>query len=134
MSLTCIPEEKTRAPGLTCQSMSERSIVLELLSRIEREAQRRNATRVRRVTVRIGEISGVDADLLVAAFTAGAERTVCHGAELQVRRVAARWSCPRCGIDLARGAVLRCERCRVPALLREGNEMEIEQIDIEVAT
>lgn len=113
--------------------MSERSIVLALLGRIEREAQRRNATRVRRVKVRIGEMSGVDADLLAAAFAAGAERTVCHGAELQVHRVPARWICPRCGIDIPRGAALRCDRCGAPALLREGNEMEIEQIDVEVA-
>lgn len=114
--------------------MSERSIVLALLRRIEQEAQRRNATRVRKVRVRIGEISGVDPDLLAAAFAAGAERTVCHGAELEVSRVAARWICPSCGVDIARGGPLSCARCGAPALLREGNEMEIEQIDMEVAS
>lgn len=113
--------------------MSEQSVVLALLGRIEREAQRRNATRVRRVTVRIGELSGVDPDLLAAAFAAGAEGTVCHGAELQVLRTAAAWSCPSCRIDVARGAPLRCARCGTPATLREGNEMELEQVDFEVA-
>jgi hydrogenase nickel incorporation protein HypA/HybF len=114
--------------------MSERSVVLALLGRIELEAQRRNATRVRRVTVRIGEVSGVDPDLLAAAFAAGAEGTVCHGAELRVRRVATTWSCPSCGIDLPRGAALRCARCGAPGILREGSEMDLEQIDFEVAS
>jgi hydrogenase nickel incorporation protein HypA/HybF len=113
--------------------MSERSVVAALLGRIEREAQRRNATRVRRVEVRIGEVSGVDPDLLAAAFAAAAERTVCHGADLRVRRVAARWACPSCGSDVAPGAVLRCARCGGPARLEEGGEVELERVEMELA-
>jgi hypothetical protein len=47
--------------------------------------------------------------------------------------VAARWSCPGCGRPIASGEILRCPDCLRPARLEAGDEILLEQIEMEVA-
>ena len=47
--------------------MHEYSIVGALVEQVESEARQRNATYVRRIRVRIGDLSGVDPELLASA-------------------------------------------------------------------
>jgi len=114
--------------------MNERSIAQSLLRRIELHARRRHASQVRRIAICVGELSGADAELLASTFAALRERTVCHSAILDVRRVEARWACPSCSHAIARGAALRCERCGAVAALVDGGDVVLERIDIAVAT
>jgi hydrogenase nickel insertion protein HypA len=113
--------------------MHEYSIVQALLARVEEEARRHNASSVRRLHVRIGELSGVERDLLATAYEVFRERTLCEGADLTIRPVAARWSCPRCDDPIPRGAILRCSACGVPARLCEGDEIVLDRIEMEVS-
>lgn len=112
--------------------MHEYGIVEALVERVETEAHARGATAVHRLVVRIGELSGVDADLLTTAWTTFRERTSCAAAELVVERTPARWECPRCGGPIARGVALRCPDCAVPARLAGGDEILLERIEMEV--
>ena len=113
--------------------MHEYSIVQALLAQVEREASAHRAVAVRRLEVSIGELSGGEADLLATAYDTFRERSVCEGAELAIRRVAARWACPSCTRDIARGELLRCPSCGVPAQLAGGDEIVLERIEMEVA-
>jgi hydrogenase nickel incorporation protein HypA/HybF len=113
--------------------MHEYSIVQALLERVEEEARARGASSVKRVEVRIGELSGVEPDLLRSAYQFFTERSVCAGSELAIRPVEARWVCPRCQRPIARGEMLRCSDCAVPARLAEGDEILLERIEMEVA-
>lgn len=113
--------------------MHEYSIVQALLERVDAEARQRNAHIVRRVLVKIGELSGVEADLLAAAYQTFRERTICEEAPLEILPVPARWACPRCKRWIARGEVLRCPDCELPAQLTEGEEIILERIEMEVA-
>lgn len=113
--------------------MHEYSIVRALLDRVEREARDRQATAVHCLRVRIGELSGVEVDLLEAAYRTFRERTLCAGADLEVVPVAADWTCPRCSRPLARGDILRCPDCGVPARLAAGDEIVLDRIEMEVA-
>ena len=113
--------------------MHEYSIVQALVDRVAAEARSRGASSVSRLSVRIGELSGVDPGLLSTAFLAFRDGTICAGADLTVQPVAARWECPRCGHGIARGEVLTCGACGVPAHLAEGDEIVLERIEMEVS-
>lgn len=112
--------------------MHEYSIVQALLERVDAEARARKATAVHRLSVRIGELSGVEMDLLATAYETFRDRTICERAELSLRLVPARWECPRCSGLIARGNVLTCPSCAVPARLIEGDEIMLDRIEMEV--
>jgi len=113
--------------------MHEYSIVQALLERVESEAALRGARSVARLTVSIGELSGVEADLLAKAYETFRERTICERAELEIRPVGARWECPSCRTPFERGALLRCATCDSPARLAAGDEIVLDRIEMEVA-
>ena len=113
--------------------MHEYSIISALVDQVQ--AARAGAPEqalVQKVHVAIGELAGVDVELLKTAFTTFRPRTVCEEAELLVRSVAAEWRCPRCQQALARGAVLSCPSCGRPARLTAGDEIILERIELEV--
>ncbi len=112
--------------------MHEYSIVMALLDSVEREAGARQARAVQQIRVRIGELAGVEPELLQSAFEMARERTSCDEADPEVVSVAARWSGPSCDAAIERGAPLRCGSCRVPARLASGDEILLERIEMEV--
>jgi hydrogenase nickel incorporation protein HypA/HybF len=112
--------------------MHEYSIVQALMERVEAEARARRATAVHRLSVRIGELSGVEVNLLTAAYETFRERTICEKAELDLQTIAARWECPGCGGTIDRGERLTCGRCARPARLAAGDEIMLDRIEMEV--
>ena len=113
--------------------MHEYSIVQALVDRVEREARAHNATAVHRLSVRIGALAGVEADLLASAYDICRTGTLCAGAELAIESVPARWACPDCGREVTAGEVLRCPGCGSPARLASGDEINLDRIEMEVA-
>lgn len=112
--------------------MHELSLAMALVEQVEQEARRHGARSVHRVDIRVGELSGVEAAMLASAYEVIREGTACAGAELVVTRVAAVWACPRCDAPIPVGGVLRCPACDEPARLRQGDEIELERIEVEV--
>lgn len=113
--------------------MHEYSLILSLLSRVEDEARRRGALRVHALAIRVGDLSGVDPELLAGAWELAREGTPCAAAELRVKRVPAAWSCPRCQRLFAPGEVLRCAPCDAPARLSDGADaLTLDSIEMEV--
>lgn len=113
--------------------MHEYSIVQALMDLIEEQARAHRATSVARVSLRIGEMSGIEPDLLQTAFELVRERSICREARLEIRRVPARWVCRACGAEVPAGGILRCPSCGSPARLAEGSEIVLDQLDLEVA-
>lgn len=113
--------------------MHEYSIVEALLHRVEAEARIRRALSVGRIRVALGELSGVDPELLSTAYEVFRERTLCQEAEMEIRTVPAHWVCSGCGLPIAPGQILRCPDCQEPARLASGDEIVLEQIEMEVA-
>ncbi len=112
--------------------MHEYSLVQSLLERVDALARAQRATSVSRLHVSIGELAGVEVDLFAKAFETFRERTVCEKAELAVRRVAAKWTCPACGAAFAPGDVLCCRACALPARMEEGDEIVLDRVEMEV--
>ncbi len=111
--------------------MHEYSLVRAMADRVEQEARARSATSVSRLVVRIGAMSGVEPELFATAFTLCREG-ILAGAEHDIRRAEAAWECPACATAIPAGEVLRCAACGVPARLASGDEILLEQIEMEV--
>ncbi|BDG04109.1 hydrogenase maturation nickel metallochaperone HypA/HybF [Anaeromyxobacter oryzae] len=113
--------------------MHEYSLVEALVTRVEQEARRRGALRIHALSVRVGELAGVDPELFRTAYETFREGTLCAGVPLTLKQVAASWSCPKCRIPMARGAILRCPACDSPARLDEGSDaLTLDGIEMEV--
>jgi hydrogenase nickel incorporation protein HypA/HybF len=112
--------------------MHEYSIVSALLARVEAEARAHGAATVHRIRVKIGELSGVEKELLEAAYELAREHTICEAAELEIVPVEARWACNSCEGLIPKGAILRCSLCDLPAHLAQGDEILLERVEMEV--
>ncbi len=113
--------------------MHEYSLVQSLVGRVESLAREKRATAVHRLVVSVGELAGLDPELFQTAYDTFRAGTVCEGAALELRRVPARWSCPACAREIARGEVLTCPACGLPARIAPGgDEILLETIEMEV--
>jgi hydrogenase nickel incorporation protein HypA/HybF len=114
--------------------MHEYSIVQALLERVDDEVKRHGGTaRVHKVRVSIGELAGVEVALLKTAYETIRHHTICHDADLDVRAVQAQWVCRRCEGPVPHGTGLRCTQCGQPARLVHGDEIMLDQIEMEAA-
>jgi hydrogenase nickel incorporation protein HypA/HybF len=111
--------------------MHEYSLVRAMADRVEQEARARSATSISRIAVRIGSMSGVEPALFASAFSLCREGILVD-AELDIRRSEAAWACPRCAASIPAGGVLRCAACDAPAKMVAGDEILLEQIEMEV--
>jgi hydrogenase nickel incorporation protein HypA/HybF len=112
--------------------MHEYSIIQSLVDSVAAAVGQRDAS-VHRIQVRIGELSGVDCELLATAYDVFRTGTICEQASMSIDRVSAQWECPRCGAKIARGGILRCATCHEPARLVSGDEIILQRIELEVA-
>ena len=110
--------------------MHEYSIVASLVDRAQREADAHPGAAVKKLTVQIGELAGVEIELLRTAFETFRGRSACEDAELAIEPVPAEWRCAMCGRVLEPGAILRC--CGKPAKLAAGGDIILERIEMEV--
>lgn len=92
----------------------------------------RAATAVHRVSIGVGELAGVEIELLTTAYATFKPHTVCAEADLAVESVPARWECPACGGAIAAGEMLQCSVCHLPAALVSGGEVTLNRIELEV--
>lgn len=113
--------------------MHEYSVVQALLERVDREVAAHGATRVHAVRVRIGELAGIEIELLRTAYDTIRRGTPCEAAPLEITSVDARWECPRCATAIARGEALQCATCGAAARLATGDEIVLDRIEMEVA-
>jgi hydrogenase nickel incorporation protein HypA/HybF len=111
--------------------MHEYSIVAGLLEQAERHVTQHGAISVTRVEVRIGDSSGVDADLFQSAFEVLSRDSLCRGATLSIRRVPTLWQCGSCGGELRAGDVLICKGCGAPGRLVAGDELILDRLELE---
>lgn len=112
--------------------MHEYSIIQSLVDSVESLAREHDAS-VHHVYVDIGELAGVDCDLLQTAYDTFRFATVCENAPLTIERIAARWQCPRCAGAIPRGEILKCILCDEPAKLAAGDEIVLKRVELEVA-
>jgi len=113
--------------------MHEYSIVQSLVDSVSDVLQQNAGAAVHSVSIQIGELSGVDIDLLRTAYDTFREGTICERAPLSIERTPAQWQCPKCTSPIVRGAILRCSACGEPARMVSGDEIVLRRVELEVA-
>lgn len=112
--------------------MHEYSIVRSLMAQVSAQARQHRARAVVRVRVRLGELSGVDPDLLETAFETFTPTDALYArAKLEIEAVPLSWACSQCSRAFERGARLWCLDCDRPARLVRGDEIILDQIQME---
>jgi hydrogenase nickel incorporation protein HypA/HybF len=112
--------------------MHELSIAEHLIEAAESAARRAGACAVQRVSLRLGELSGVDESALRFAVAVVAQGTLLDGAALDVVAVAPAMRCAACGgeIDGLRETCGICGSSRV--IVVRGRELELASMEIDV--
>lgn len=112
--------------------MHELSVCNALLVEVERIAREKRASRVARITVRIGPLSGVEPELLRRAYPLAATGTIADDAELIIEHADVTVVCSECGAESkVPPNRLLCKSCgdyRTRVL--SGDELILQRIEI----
>jgi hydrogenase nickel incorporation protein HypA/HybF len=94
--------------------------------------QRTGASRIHRMRLRVGELSGVVPEALEMAFAAATPGTPAHGADLIVERVAVVCRCETCGQEFQPADVIYfCSHCgAISSSVRQGRELELASLEV----
>ena len=122
-----------RAPAVHVgiASMHELSIMTEALRMATDTAQSAGASRVRKLRLRIGSLSGVVPDALRFAFDVVCHGTMAEGATLEIEAVPAACWCATCQAEFECVDFFNeCPRCHdVSGELRRGRELDIAAVE-----
>ena len=112
--------------------MHELGIVFHIIRTVEDVARQNDVTRIRRVTLQLGEVSGVVESYLQDCWKwAAAKSELLPGAVLTVETIPAVTVCGNCGQQYPTVQFgLICPHCQSPRThLLQGNEMLIKEIE-----
>jgi hydrogenase nickel incorporation protein HypA/HybF len=115
--------------------MHELSIAYSLVESAAEAARAAGASRVVRINLRLGALSGVVEDALRFGFEVATAGTLVEGATLAVEAVPAEVACTACG---SKGILpdlqwVRCPSCgSARVVLTAGRELELVNLEVEV--
>ena len=112
--------------------MHEYSIVQSLIDSCEEQAKQNDATKVTKVVVKIGVMSGVEPDLLQTAFDTFKEETICNDAQFIINIQKIIIQCNDCQkeSELEKNQFL-CPSCQSANLkILDGEEMYLMQLEL----
>jgi hydrogenase nickel incorporation protein HypA/HybF len=112
--------------------MHEYSLVQAMFDQIDSVARARHAVAVHRVRLRVGHAAGVDVSLLRTAYETFRVQTICSTAPLVIDEVPVEWACPGGHGPIGAFKPLICDTCGRPARLTSGDEIVLEQLELEV--
>jgi hydrogenase nickel incorporation protein HypA/HybF len=112
--------------------MHELSIALSIVDELEEQKEKHGGGAVETVYVRIGVLSGVDAQALRFAFEMACDGTALAGTNLEIEPVALIVYCPGCNITHAPDIQhILCPRCLTPEQeIVEGRELEVRALEL----
>jgi hydrogenase nickel incorporation protein HypA/HybF len=113
--------------------MHELSIACSIVEMVE-ESLPNPQTRVKKVFLKIGKLSGVVKDALNFSFEIATQDTKLAGATLEIEELAVIVHCDKCNTDseLGNPPMFYCKDCgESTANILQGKEMEIVSVEIE---
>lgn len=111
--------------------MHEMTIVAGVLAIAHRQAAAAGAVRINRVVLEVGRLAGVEVDALRFCFAAAREG-LSAGAELVIREVPGRGTCPACGLaaDVDEPAAV-CASCGSVLEISGGRELSVASLNVD---
>ncbi len=113
--------------------MHELGIAESALDLTLRHAKDAGASKVERIVLRVGQLSGVDADALRFAFEAILPGSAAEGAALQIDAIPAVAFCPACRLEFVpdQAFFLECPSCGWPTTtIRQGRELDLVRLEM----
>jgi hydrogenase nickel incorporation protein HypA/HybF len=112
--------------------MHELSVCLALVAELEALARRHDA-RIRRVSITIGPLAGVEPDLVAQAYPLACAGTPAEASELHIERSSVRIRCRGCGREsIAAANRLSCGACGDwQTELLSGDELILSQVELD---
>jgi hydrogenase nickel incorporation protein HypA/HybF len=111
----------------------ELSLIASVFDVLEEKAREHGATRVVKVVLNVGTLSGAVPELLESAFDAFKKGTIAEDARLEIAPVPVKLRCPDCSGEAVREDTdFSCAACgsrRVEIV--EGREIVVEKIELE---
>ena len=113
--------------------MHELSIAEELLEIIETRAAGAGIGRVERITLKIGEYSGIMPEALEFAFEVAGQGTVAEGARLEIVEVPVTVRCNACEAEtVLEDFAFLCTECgSLDVTVLQGNELYLDSIEVD---
>jgi hydrogenase nickel incorporation protein HypA/HybF len=113
--------------------MHEMSIVESLLDVVLESAEKAAASKVVRVHVVVGDLSGVVDDYMSLYFNFLSEKTIASGAEIIFTHKPARLLCRDCNATFSpEGSDFRCPDCREQRVdVIGGRELYVDELEVE---
>ena len=113
--------------------MHEYSIVQSLLNQCEDNAKANDATKVLKVVVKIGVMSGVEPDLLQTAFDTFKEGTMCEDCEyiqnIQLLKIKCRKCAKESTLDKNEYCCPKCQSVEIDVI--DGEDLVLMQLELE---
>jgi hydrogenase nickel incorporation protein HypA/HybF len=122
------PSGKTHVPLMHELGIAESALNVALA-----EAKGAGASRVLRIVIRVGALSGVDPEALRFAFDAILPGTAAEGATVQIDSISAVAYCPDCQQDFTPDThlFLECPLCsRLCATIKKGRELDLVRLEM----
>ena len=115
--------------------MHELSVCLALIDQVERIARDRNSSAVSRIVIKLGPLSGVEAQLLRRSYPMAATGTVAEHAELKIDTSSVVVHCSQCGSESEVTANrLLCSSCGdYRTRIVSGDEMILQSVELQQA-
>lgn len=113
--------------------MHEYHIVEGVVKQILEKAKNSNAKKITKVTLVLGELSGLQEESIRAYFDSLSKENLLEGAELAIKHVKSKLKCKDCGtIFEHERSDFNCPKCcSLGILLNSGKEFYIDNIEIE---
>lgn len=115
--------------------MHELSVCLSLLEQVQAIAAERGASRITRIELKVGPLSGVEAELLRSAWPLAAAGTIAVDAELLIDEAGIVVQCSVCEAKTpAQANRLVCSECGdFRTNVVSGDEMILQSVELETA-
>lgn len=112
--------------------MHEAGLAQTALEVAAARARERGATRVHRLTLRVGDLSGVVPEALRFALEALSPGTLADGAAFAITVVPVECHCPACDRPFRPADVVyACPQCgRLSSDIRQGHELELVELEV----
>ena len=113
--------------------MHELSIAMSILEAAEREMAQHQSAELLRITLRIGELAGVDPESLRFSFEAITRDTPWAEVELQLDFISRTNRCAGCGAQFAvKAGEFACPQCgSLETRFVRGDELELASLELE---
>ena len=112
--------------------MHEMSIAEGILNIAFDYARQNNSNKISKITLKLGDMSGVEIEALNISFNILTKDTIAEGAELVINRIPIIGKCNKCGKDFKiTNYNFFCPECEGILILQSGRELQVESLDLE---